>query len=200
MRSRKEIIHIIIDERKKQKISLRDLERLTNISKSSLSRYENDPDTFPINKINTFANALNLTKEFLSGDNESKLIKNFIKIPIIKNNIHKLPILNDSNIDNYQLFPMNLLPKIKENQYFFYKNKDIDMKKSIGTNSLVLIRIQKIKNNDIVALLIDKKIILRKINKINNQTLLLSDKDTNPFIKPSNSKILGKVIKVIKNF
>lgn len=79
MRKNKEIINLIIDLRLKRKMSLTELAKLTGIAKSSLSRYENGSREFPVNKVNNFAKALNVTPEYLLGIEPDNNINNIYK-------------------------------------------------------------------------------------------------------------------------
>lgn len=67
MRTSKEIINLIVNLRTQRKMSLSQLAKLTGIAKSSLSRYENGSRQFPVNKVNQFAKALNVSPEYLLG-------------------------------------------------------------------------------------------------------------------------------------
>ena len=67
MRSNSEIIDIIIEEKNKQQLSLSELARRVGVAKSALSRYLNKTRQFPLNKVQTFANVLGLSSEYLLG-------------------------------------------------------------------------------------------------------------------------------------
>lgn len=93
MRTSKEIINLIVNLRTQRKMSLSQLAKLTGIAKSSLSRYENGSRQFPVNKVNQFAKALNVSPEYLLGiepinitaiynqlnNNRQKCVYNFAK-------------------------------------------------------------------------------------------------------------------------
>ena len=67
MRNNEEIIHLIKQLCDEKNISLSELARRTNMAKSGISRYFNFTRTFPLNRADDFAKALNVTPEFLLG-------------------------------------------------------------------------------------------------------------------------------------
>ncbi|MBF0780548.1 MULTISPECIES: helix-turn-helix transcriptional regulator, partial [unclassified Granulicatella] len=81
MRSNSEIVDLIISLYKQRGYSLSKLSTMTKIPKSSLSRYFNKNRQFPINKTNIFAQALNVSEEYILGvstnnvkiDNDTKV-------------------------------------------------------------------------------------------------------------------------------
>ena len=58
-------------ERRKQKLTLRDLEKLTGIDYSMISKYENGVVTPPPERIQLIASALNLTEDALLSDGQA---------------------------------------------------------------------------------------------------------------------------------
>ncbi|GIP17805.1 hypothetical protein J40TS1_34470 [Paenibacillus montaniterrae] len=67
MRNSKEVIRLIKKLRESKEMSVEELANRVGIAKSSLSRYENEQRSFPINDIGLYANALGTTVEFLLG-------------------------------------------------------------------------------------------------------------------------------------
>lgn len=67
MRNNEEIINLIKKLCEEKNISLSELARRTNMAKSGISRYFNFTRTFPLNRADDFAKALNVTPEFLLG-------------------------------------------------------------------------------------------------------------------------------------
>ncbi|UXU67436.1 helix-turn-helix domain-containing protein [Staphylococcus agnetis] len=67
MRNNDEIIAIVAKLMDQNNISTSELARRLNIAKSSVSRYLNKTSQFPLNKVNDFAHALNVTPEYLLG-------------------------------------------------------------------------------------------------------------------------------------
>ena len=73
MRSNDEIIDIIISEKEKKGFSLSELARRTDIAKSAMSRYLNKTRMFPLNRAQDFANALDISVDYLLGYNEEQM-------------------------------------------------------------------------------------------------------------------------------
>lgn len=67
MRNNDEIIELVTKEMNKNDLSTSELARRLNIAKSSVSRYLNKTSQFPLNKVNEFSRALNVTPEYLLG-------------------------------------------------------------------------------------------------------------------------------------
>lgn len=71
MRNNDEIIALVAKLMDQNNISTSELARRLNIAKSSVSRYLNKSSQFPLNKVNDFAHALNVTPEYLLGVEKS---------------------------------------------------------------------------------------------------------------------------------
>ncbi|MBK3939980.1 helix-turn-helix transcriptional regulator [Staphylococcus haemolyticus] len=70
MRNNDEIIELVTKLMDKNDLSTSELARRLNIAKSSVSRYLNKTSQFPLNKVNEFSRALNVTPEYLLGVGE----------------------------------------------------------------------------------------------------------------------------------
>lgn len=71
MRTNEQIIAIFEDKMRKKDISISELARRVNLSKSSVSRYFSRTREFPLNRTEEFAKALNLEPSYILGFNES---------------------------------------------------------------------------------------------------------------------------------
>lgn len=67
MRTNDEIISLIENLSSEKNISLSELARMVNMSKSSVSMYFSKKRKFPLDRANIFAKALNVTPEYLIG-------------------------------------------------------------------------------------------------------------------------------------
>lgn len=67
MRSNEEIIELIDSIRKEKGLSLSELARRVGMAKSALSRYFNKTREFPLNKVEIFANVLDISSEYILG-------------------------------------------------------------------------------------------------------------------------------------
>ena len=101
MRSNSEIIDIIIEEKNKQQLSLSELARRVGVAKSALSRYLNKTRQFPLNKVQTFANVLGLSSEYLLGveiSNDDAIVNDkLINVYNRLNDTNKTKVLDYSN-------------------------------------------------------------------------------------------------------
>ncbi|MGH2080133.1 helix-turn-helix domain-containing protein [Aerococcus urinaeequi] len=67
MRTNEEIVTIIENRTKEKGLSLSELARRVNMAKSAISRYFNRTREFPLNKIDDFAQALDLDPAYILG-------------------------------------------------------------------------------------------------------------------------------------
>lgn len=70
MRTNEEIVSIIEKRTEEQGLSLSELARRVGMAKSAISRYFNRTREFPLNKVNDFANVLDLKPEYILGFEE----------------------------------------------------------------------------------------------------------------------------------
>lgn len=79
MRTNEDIIKIIKQALDENNMSISELARRVDMSKSTISRYMNKTREFPVNKVNLFSKALNLDSEYILGfsseDNISVIYK-----------------------------------------------------------------------------------------------------------------------------
>lgn len=73
MRSNEEIVDILVNRMEQMNMSMSELARRVGTAKSALSRYINKEREFPLNRINEYANALNVTPEYLLGFDEERV-------------------------------------------------------------------------------------------------------------------------------
>lgn len=67
MKTNDQIVNTIIYLKNEQNLSLSKLARRVGMAKSALSRYFNKNREFPLNRLGTFADALNTTQEEILG-------------------------------------------------------------------------------------------------------------------------------------
>ncbi len=72
MRTNEQIINFLNSLREEQGLSISEVSRRVNISKSAVSKYFNKTREFPVNKVDRFASALHTTSEEILGLNKSK--------------------------------------------------------------------------------------------------------------------------------
>ena len=148
--------------------------------------------------VNLDPNTTSCTFKDPANTNDNKDIK---KIPILRHITSGKPLNDKENIEGYQCMPVEMLPDDNQN-LFFLRSRDKSMEPTLKDNSLVLVHKQSTaQDGDIVAVLVDNDIVLKRLRKSNNQTLLVPDNDNyRPIIPDKNSKILGKVILGLHRF
>lgn len=107
MRTSKEIMKIVEDKRSQLGMSQSELSRRTGISTSALSRYIKGDRNFPLNKVDDFANALDISSEYLldvympvnDNGNDSNIQ--------IVNILNKLSPNNQSDVLEYAKFKLS---------------------------------------------------------------------------------------------
>lgn len=79
MRRNNEIIEIIDLKRQEKQLSISELARRVGMAKSALSRYFNGTREFPLNRVEDFAKALDVSSEYLLGFDENSNSNNSIE-------------------------------------------------------------------------------------------------------------------------
>lgn len=67
MRSNDEIIRYLTQLKNEQQLTISEIARRTGMAKSAISRYFNKSREFPVNKVDDFAKAFNVTPEEILG-------------------------------------------------------------------------------------------------------------------------------------
>ncbi len=204
MKSNEEVIKYLNELRKQQKISISELARKVDMSKSTVSQYFNGKLQFPLNRAHDFARALGVTTDDLLGLDLSKVnpINRLTKIPLLGTIACGDPILADENISGYLSEPTDLLPSGK---LFYLRAKGQSMEPTIKDGSLVLIRQQPdVEDGEIAAILFmdDNEATLKRIKRAGPTVILMPDNREYEPIIASNSnpvRILGKAVRVTTN-
>lgn len=201
MKNNDQIIEYLCEMLDNRHMSMSELARRVGMSKSTISRYFNKKQGFPLNKVDKFASALGTTPEEVLGVEPIDLVpvSRLRKIPVLGTIACGEPILAEENIDSYISQPVNNLPK---GRLFYLKAKGNSMKPTIPDGSLVLIRQQpKVESGEIAAVLFteDTEATLKRIKKVGETIILLPD---NPEYEPMvvddshPARILGKAVQV----
>lgn len=204
MKSNEEVIKYLNELRKQQKISISELARKVDMSKSTVSQYFNGKLQFPLNRAHDFARALGVTTDDLLGLDLSKVnpINRLTKIPLLGTIACGDPILADENISGYLSEPTDLLPSGK---LFYLRAKGQSMEPTIKDGSLVLIRQQPdVEDGEIAAILFmdDDEATLKRIKRAGPTIILMPDnREYEPIIASNNNpvRILGKAVRVTTN-
>lgn len=204
MKSNEEVIKYLNELRKQQKISISELARKVDMSKSTVSQYFNGKLQFPLNRAHDFARALGVTTDDLLGLDLSKVnpINRLTKIPLLGTIACGDPILADENISGYLSEPTDLLPSGK---LFYLRAKGQSMEPTIKDGSLVLIRQQPdVEDGEIAAILFvdDDEATLKRIKRAGPTVILMPDnRKYEPIVvdKDHPARILGKAVRVTTN-
>lgn len=204
MKSNEEVIKYLNELRKQQKISISELARKVDMSKSTVSQYFNGKLQFPLNRAHDFARVLGVTTDDLLGLDLSKVnpVNRLTKIPLLGTIACGDPILADENISGYLSEPTDLLPSGK---LFYLRAKGQSMEPTIKDGSLVLIRQQPdVEDGEIAAILFmdDDEATLKRIKRAGPTVILMPDnREYEPIIASDNNpvRILGKAVRVTTN-
>ncbi|WP_285123074.1 helix-turn-helix domain-containing protein [Lactococcus petauri] len=102
MRTNKEIVRILIEEKDKQGLSISELARRVDMAKSAISRYFNFTREFPLNRADDFAKVLGISTEYLLGisndDNSKKNKEELLNRPAV-NPIIEETVLTMNKLD-----------------------------------------------------------------------------------------------------
>lgn len=204
MKSNEEVIRYLNELRKQQKISISELARKVDMSKSTVSQYFNGKLQFPLNRAHDFARVLGVTTDDLLGLDLSKVnpVNRLTKIPLLGTIACGDPILADENIAGYLSEPTDFLPS---GNLFYLRAKGQSMEPTIKDGSLVLIRQQPdVEDGEIAAILFvdDDEATLKRIKRAGSTVILMPDnRKYEPIVVDQDhpARILGKAVRVTTN-
>ena len=189
--------------------SFQDLADKTNMSKSTLQRYETGTiKNLPLDKLDVLASALQTTPSYLMGWDEVKEEpkKKGIKIPVLSRVAAGIPIEMIEDILDYEEISEDMA---KHGKYFTLKIQGDSMAPRIYNNDVVIVRQQdNAENGDIVIAAINgDDAMCKRLQKYNDGIALIS---LNPLYEPIYLKkdeidekpvrILGKVVELRGKF
>jgi len=189
--------------------SFQDLADKTNMSKSTLQRYETGTiKNLPLDKLDVLASALQTTPSYLMGWDEVKEEpkKKGIKIPVLSRVAAGIPIEMIEDILDYEEISEDMA---KHGKYFALKIQGDSMAPRIYNNDVVIVRQQdNAENGDIVIAAINgDDAMCKRLQKYNDGIALIS---LNPLYEPIYLKkdeidekpvrILGKVVELRGKF
>ena len=215
MRNSKEVIDYLNRLRKQQDLSISELARRVDMSKSTVSLYFNKKREFPVNRLDDFAKVLGTTPEDVLGVKPKDSSENSqpdivfypisagyqrVSIPVVGEIACGDPITADENIDGYteEVFKK----PIPDGQLFALRCKGHSMEPTIPDGALAIVREQpEVEDGEIAAVLVDhdSEATLKRIKHQGQLVMLLPDNtDYDPIIlsKDNPGRIIGKVIHV----
>lgn len=204
MRSNNEIMDLLDKLKTEKNLSISEIARRTGMAKSAVSRYFNRTREFPLNRVDDFAKAFNVTPEYIL-DLEPEVptnlipITNTVKVPILGEIACGEPILAEENIVGYREEIAEFVP---EGDIFFLTAKGDSMDPTIKDKSYVMIRNQPtVEDGEIAAVLVngDTEATLKRVKHQGNIVMLMPDNpEYTPYIvtKDNPARIIGKALKV----
>lgn len=193
------IVKRIKKRRLELKYSFQDLANKTNMSKSTLQRYETGTiKNLPLDKLEVLASALQTTPSYLMGWYEVKEEpkKKGIKIPVLSRVAAGIPIEMIEDVLDYEEISGDMA---KHGEYFALKIQGDSMTPRICNNDVVIVRQQdNAENGDIVIATINgDDAMCKRLQKYNDGIALIS---LNPQYDPiylKNDEIDEKPVKII---
>jgi len=193
------IVKRIKKRRLELKYSFQDLADKTNMSKSTLQRYETGTiKNLPLDKLEVLASALQTTPSYLMGWDEVKEEpkKKGIKIPVLSRVAAGIPIEMIEDVLDYEEISGDMA---KHGEYFALKIQGDSMTPRICNNDVVIVRQQdNAENGDIVIAAINgDDAMCKRLQKYNDGIALIS---LNPQYDPiylKNDEIDEKPVRII---
>ena len=198
-----EEVNNIVKRIKKRRLELeysfQDLADKTNMSKSTLQRYETGAiKNLPLDKLEVLASALQTTPSYLMGWDEAKEEpkKKGVKIPVLGRVAAGVPIEMIEDVLDYEEITEDMA---KHGEYFALKIQGDSMTPRICNNDVVIVRQQDdADNGDIVIAAINgDDAVCKRLQKYNDGIALIS---LNPLYDPiylKKDEIDGKPVRII---
>ena len=200
-----EYVNDIVKRIKKRRLELeysfQDLANKTNMSKSTLQRYETGAiKNLPLDKLEVLASALQTTPAYLMGwedtTEEPAPKRKGIVIPVLGHVAAGIPIEMIEDIIDTEEIPEDMA---KHGEYFALKIKGDSMTPSINNSDVVIVRQQEdAENGDIVIATVNgNDAVCKRLKKYSDGLSLIS---LNPAYEPlyfNTSEIQGTPVKII---
>ncbi len=202
----REVAKRLVKLMKERKVSYGKLARLTDISTSALQRYGSGAASIPCDRLESIAQALNVSPTHLMGWSSSSSIPHGARVA---------PIIESLYATNYggevQKICDGFAPLIDSalvGEYYYYKAKDDSMSPAIQEGDLALVRPQKTAKEDDYAMVMVQgapQAIIRHVQKTRRAIVLTADNPVYPLrIFPDERRerviIFGKIIGVVRRF
>ncbi|GMG62636.1 hypothetical protein TEHAL1_01100 [Tetragenococcus halophilus] len=200
MKTNDEIMDILDRLKRENNLSISEIARRVGMAKSAVSKYFTRQRKFPLNRMEDFANAFNVSTDYiLEYGKRHSYSEEIANIPVIQSITNDSTIIAEASPKTYYPTTSFGLPK---GQLFYFKMNDISMEPMIPKEAIVLIKEQNnVDDEEIAAVTLndDPTLFLRKIRKQDDFILLLAENpDYAPIIvtKEENMKVIGKAIRV----
>src|SRR5699024_6717392 len=199
MNNNDQIIAIIKEQMKLKKLSSNELARRVGVAKSAMSRYLNLNREFPLNKVNEFSKALDLSPEYILGfDNHHIETHN---IPVVSKISAGEPIHAEENIESYIS-----IPNAKENTFGLIVSGD-SMDKEFKDGDIVIVEKDAIVENGQIGVvhINGYNATVKRIKYNNDDIILIPESNNNEhvpkiFNRNDHIHIVGRVVGVYKQY
>lgn len=205
MRSNEEIVDVLVNRMEQMNMSMSELARRVGTAKSALSRYINKEREFPLNKINEYAKALNVTPEYLLGFDKKKVAPTFryhyFDTPISAGAPDRVDGL--THTDTIEL-PDNLMGRYAgQRDVFITRVNGESMNRIIPDCSLIAVKpveIHQIKDGDVIVYSDGGDYSVKRFYKSGDQLIFKPDSKDESFydyittIENTDLKVHGKVV------
>lgn len=196
-----DIVKRIKTRRLELEYSFQDLANKTNMSKSTLQRYETGAiKNLPLDKLEVLASALQTTPAYLMGweetTEEPAPKRKGVTIPVLGHVAAGIPIEMIEDIIDTEEIPEDMA---KHGEFFALKIKGDSMTPSINNSDVVIVRQQEdAENGDIVIATVNgNDAVCKRLKKYSDGLSLIS---LNPAYEPlyfNTSEIQGTPVKII---
>lgn len=205
MRSNEEIMNLLDQLKDEKQLSISEIARRVNMAKSAVSRYFNRTREFPLNRVDDFAKAFNVSSEYILGIDFDKplnmvFVDEIVEIPVLGSIAAGIPILAEQNIEEYMPIVKSMTPS---GTSIALNIKGDSMAPGIPDGSQVIIRLQPdVEDGEIAAVQVngDTEATLKRIKRQDGLLILIPDNsEYEPIVvtKDIPARIIGKAVKVI---
>lgn len=184
--------------RKQKKISQEKLAALTGYSdRSSIAKIEQGKVDLSETKIKIFANALGTTPAYLLGwEDENITSTSALKIPVLGNVAAGIPISAVEDILDYEEVPNSWQ---SQGEFFALRIKGDSMENDINDGDTVIVKQQSDANSGdtVIALVNGDDATCKRLQKLDNGIMLVSNNSKYPPMYFSNEEIITKPVVII---
>ncbi|GEQ50289.1 XRE family transcriptional regulator [Tetragenococcus koreensis] len=196
MKTNDEVMDILDKLKEENNLSISEIARRVDMAKSAVSKYFNRQRNFPLSRIEDFAQAMNVSPEYILGY-EARSV--YPEQETTSSRHNKITVVSETNETAY--FPTNF-SHLSKGQSFYFKMNDISMEPTIPKDATVLVKVQdEVKDDQFAAVTLneDPTLLIKKVKKQESFLLLLSENpDYAPIIisEKDSIKIIGRAVRV----
>lgn len=186
----------IFEARKRRKISRKEVADFLQVHETTIKRYEDgNTKKLPTDRLEKIAKYLNTSIEYLMGWEEEQKPQG-IKIPVLGTVAAGIPISAVEDILDYEEIPQSWK---NQGDFFGLRIKGDSMKPDINDGDTVIVRQQSTANNGdiIIALVNGDDATCKKIEKLDNGIMLISNNSEYSPMYFSNEEVITKPVVII---